>query len=149
MKMYSTVEASKFTKMHHHPHILCYTPHLFLGTPSLVRKSSSMRGRPSRNLTFGSHPSRSLAFVMSGFLWRGSSGVFSTIIISTLGLMSCKSHDQEISYPFTLHGDVEVVRRIAINRHALLKKTKKTRVNTKTYLLHILGKLDHCKFTWK
>lgn len=50
--------------------------------------------------------------------------MFSTIIISTLGLMSCKSHDQEISYPFTLHGDVEVVRRIAINWHALLKKNK-------------------------
>lgn len=69
----------------------------FPGTPSLSRKSSSMRGRPSRSLIFGSHPSNSLAFVMSGFLWRGSSGVFSTITISTLGLISCRLHDGSIS----------------------------------------------------
>ncbi|KAJ0560325.1 hypothetical protein HanHA300_Chr06g0210171 [Helianthus annuus] len=33
-----------------------------------------MRGRPSRNLIFGSHPSIFFAFVMSGFLCLGSSG---------------------------------------------------------------------------
>lgn len=62
----------------------------FLAAPSLKRKSSSMRGRPSRNLIFGSQPSNSFAFVMSGFRCLGSSGVFSTLFISTPGLMSCK-----------------------------------------------------------
>ncbi len=70
--------------------------HFFLATPSLCRKSSSMRGRPSLNLTFGSHFSNSLAFVISGFLWRGSSGVFSTFFISTSGLISCKAHRSSI-----------------------------------------------------
>lgn len=62
----------------------------FFAAPSLKRKSSSMRGRPSRNLIFGSQPSNSFAFVMSGFRCLGSSGVFSTLFISTPGLMSCK-----------------------------------------------------------
>lgn len=66
--------------------------HFFLFAPSLNRKSSSMRGRPSRNLIFGSHPSNSFAFVMSGFLCLGSSGVFSTLLISTSGLMSYESN---------------------------------------------------------
>lgn len=73
--------------------------HFFLGISSLLRKSSSMRGRPSRNLTFGSQPSNSLAFVISGFLCRGSSGVFSTVIIFTSGLMSCR-----ITHKFSYHG---------------------------------------------
>lgn len=63
----------------------------FLWIPSLLRKSSSIRGRPSRNLILGSQPSNSFAFVMSGFLWRGSSGVFSTVTILTSGLISCKT----------------------------------------------------------
>lgn len=76
-----------------HAHIYMFAAmdiHFFLGTPSLSRKSSSIRGRPSRNLILGSHPSNSFAFVMSGFLCRGSSGVFSTVFISTLGLISCQ-----------------------------------------------------------
>ncbi|MFS7943073.1 hypothetical protein Hanom_Chr06g00496001 [Helianthus anomalus] len=50
-----------------------------------------MSGRPSRNLIFGSHPSIFFAFVMSGFLCLGSSGVFSTIFISIFGFISCIS----------------------------------------------------------
>lgn len=61
----------------------------FLGTLSLRRKSSSMRGSPSLSFTFGSQPNTSLALLMSGFLCLGSSGVFSTIFISMLGLISC------------------------------------------------------------
>lgn len=72
-----------------HPSIIVCLVHFFLGTPSLRRKSSSMRGRPSRSLIFGSHPNNSLALEMSGFLCRGSSGVLSTIFITTSGLISC------------------------------------------------------------
>lgn len=59
----------------------------FLKIPSLLRKSSSISGIPSRSLIFGSQPNNSFAFVMSGFLWRGSSGVFSTVMIFTSGLI--------------------------------------------------------------
>jgi hypothetical protein len=62
-----------------------------------------MRGRPSRSLTFGSHPSSSFAFVIFGFLWRGSSGVFSTIEISTAGLISCGSHNKALKFPCFLN----------------------------------------------
>lgn len=62
-----------------------------------------MRGRPSRSLIFGSHPSSSFAFVIFGFLWRGSSGVFSTIAISTSGLISCGSHNKAFKFPCFLN----------------------------------------------
>lgn len=140
--MSHTMEASEFTKLHlHHPRFLCYILHQFLGTPSLVRKSSSIRGRPSRNLTFGSHPSNSFAFEMSGFLWRGSSGVFSTILISTLGLISCNHVDQVISFLYKLNPfeiDIKVI---------VILDTENVNLGD-TDLLDILREFKHCKFTW-
>ena len=49
------------------------------------RKSSTIRGRPSLNAIFGSHPSSSFAFEMSGFRLWGSSDVFSLNSILAAG----------------------------------------------------------------
>lgn len=73
-------------------------PQFFLWIPSLLRKSSSIKGMPSHNFTFGSHPSNPFAFVMPGFLWRGSSSVFSTEMIFTFGLIICEKTNQTHKY---------------------------------------------------
>lgn len=101
----------------------------FFGTPRRCRKSSSIRGSPSRSVILGSHPSSSFVFVMSGFLCRGSSGVFSTIFKGTSGSINwsikwyhCKT--------LTLMNTVISTR---------------TGKHDKAYLFHCFCKFHHCK----
>jgi hypothetical protein len=60
------------------------------------RKSSTIRERPFLNATFGSHPNRSFALEMSGFLMWGSSAVFlqNSMVAagSSTSFTTCKSH---------------------------------------------------------
>lgn len=120
----------------------CFFSHFFFEIPSLMRKSSSMRGIPSRNLILGSQPKSSLAFVMFGFLCRGSSGVLSTVMIFTFGLIICKfSHVRSISDEHVsnfLYND---------NRKQFLQL--KVSNSERNYLFHSLCELCHCEFTWK
>lgn len=97
--------------------------YIFLETPSLSLKSSSISGRPSRNFTFGSHPNNSFAFVISGFLCLGSSGVFSTIFISTFGLISCKHTNEymwfkQSDFPAA---EIQVVAKSKVHKEQLLE----------------------------
>lgn len=49
------------------------------------RKSETIKGRPLRSSTFGCQPSKSLAFVISGFLLCGSSSVLALYSIFASG----------------------------------------------------------------
>nr|GLL20839.1 hypothetical protein Itr_chr02CG24140 [Ipomoea trifida] len=69
-----------------------------LGIPSLVQKSSSIRGIPLHNFTFGSQPSNSFAFVMSGEDHPGCSPLEDIITYKELievreGIKTCNSTD--------------------------------------------------------
>ncbi|KAK6120371.1 hypothetical protein DH2020_045851 [Rehmannia glutinosa] len=70
-----------------------------------------MRGIPSRNLIFGSQPSNSFAFVMFGFLWQGSSAVFSTTCgrgrVDKLGMAS----KPYLEFPLQKDGEYDEVKK--------------------------------------
>lgn len=71
--------------------VLVYAVEVVVELPSLwspntrCLKSVTIRGKPLRRDTLGCHPSRSLAFVMSGFLLCGSSSVLGLNSILALG----------------------------------------------------------------
>jgi hypothetical protein len=52
--------------------------------------------------TLGSHPRSLVAFVMSGLRLRGSSGVFSTILVCAEGSINCQAY-LDVRYSLQLY----------------------------------------------